>query len=249
MPRHLLTIALALIAAACTPEAPKAPSSEPEALRGALRGPAAAMANATVSAPGDEVTLYDSPTATAGRTLARDGVEHDWGHEGDDREPIIYIAYGQTGNRYKVRVGESFYWIDAKVGARFMTPRDFWTSRMAYLSFWDGQLAEAPGGPGRASPARAKIEPPAWVHDTAIRVKDQRELMASLPPGWLPMDAPIEVLDAQVMEGEVWLKVQLIDVGPCEREPGAQPVIFDTGWVRQRAPLPYTVVAALPGGC
>lgn len=242
---RILSAALAAALAACTAEAPQAPAGQPEALRGALRGPAMAAA-ATLPDVAAEVTVYPSSDAKTGRPAAPTAIEHE--RSGDPAE-IIFMSYGQAGDRHRVRLGDDFVWMASAQGLRFQTPAAFWTGVMPYLNVWNGALSDSPGGPPRPSLAAARIEPPDWVHDTAIRIKDQRDLMAAMPAGWTPMDAPVRVIGAELLNDELWLQIELIDADACGQPEGQAPVVYDRGWVRQRAAAPFAVIAHYPHGC
>jgi hypothetical protein len=234
---------MAAALAACTAEAPAAPADATAMLRGALRGPATAAA-ATV--PVLDVTVYSSPQDQVGRTVARQVIEHE---RIGAPAAVVVMSYGEADGRHRVRVGQDFAWMAPAAGLQFQTPASFWTHAKPYLNVWNGALHDSPGGPARPSPAAARIEPPAWLGETTIRAQDRSDLLATLPQGWAPMDAPVRVIDAAMLGDELWLRIELVDRDVCAAAAANPPVVYDRGWVRQRAPAPQSVVAHYLDGC
>lgn len=248
---HRTTLFAAAALTACTAPAPKPPAGAPAELRGALiESPVSAETAPTpAQRPPEIVTVYATAEAVAGQVVGRDAIEHEWGNDAADLEPVIYISYGQSGARHKVRMGESFVWMEKPAGSTFKTPDDFYMNILAYMQAWDGVFYDAPGGQARRSPAVDKIPVQAWAKNPSSQPKEVRDKLAKLAPGWQPRDAPLKVLKVRVVDGEIWLEIAVLDIDLCESESASDAVVYDHGWVRQRAAAPLAVVTYSPRGC
>lgn len=231
--RERLFAVLACLAACSAPERAelrgRSTPAEPEAL------PQVSLLNVPLP---ETLTIYPSPTATVGRIVPRSDEDHEWGHDTDEAEPVIFVSLEVVGKRHRVLYRGQDVWMEKVPRVRFMTPADFWTSQLAELVTWNGAIYDAVGGEARLSPAFA----------AAPRDELAEEASSSLPPGFARVRQAIDVKDARYEGGEFWIRADLIDLQPCDG-PIEEAKVLDTGWLRQSAAGRSNAVQYYPRGC
>lgn len=150
-----------------------------------------------------DVPLYAKPKDKKGPALTAKGKEIYGDYYNLNRKGLLVYAH-KPFSWYMVGYGDRAYWIDVLPNIHFYSYYDLIKSRPAYLKQWKWALYDAPDG------KQIPVSP-------SILAAHHRE------------KPPVEVADSQEMNGELWIRIKILDSSCYEYDRPAKVLL--TGWV------------------